>query len=47
LWQRWIYGVDKSRVNEFGRAYEEDENKDDESKREEENKDEKETKKDK
>merc|ERR1711959_540356 len=22
LWQRWIYGVDKSRVNEFGRAYE-------------------------
>jgi hypothetical protein len=47
LWQRWIYGVDKSRVNEFGRAYEEDENKDDESKREEENEDEKETKKDK
>jgi hypothetical protein len=24
LYQRWLYGVDKSRVNEFGRAYEDD-----------------------
>ena len=25
LYQRWIYPIDKKRVNEFGRAYEEDE----------------------
>ena len=24
LYQRWIYPIDKKRVNEFGRAYEED-----------------------
>ena len=43
LWQRWIYGVDKSRVNEFGRAYE-NENEDKGTKEE---SDEKETKKNK
>ena len=47
LWQRWIYGVDKSRVNEFGRAYDDDNKDDDEGKEKEENEDEKETKKDK
>ena len=26
LYQRWLYPVDKKRVNEFGRAYEDDEN---------------------
>ena len=26
LYQRWLYPVDKKRVNEFGRAYETDEN---------------------
>jgi hypothetical protein len=51
LYQRWLYPVDKKRVNEFGRAYEKDENDEEKKEEDEEKKDEEgdvaETKKDK